>query len=122
MRTVHVDNLDIRVPKGSAFAIETPENMSKMHQVMVTVGKRGSGKSYAVVNFIKYLQDAGAMDRIFIISPTINSNKALLDMLEIDPEDMYEEPTKEALDDILEKIEAEAVEYEEYHEAIKMWR
>ena len=43
-------------------------------------------------------------------------------MLEIDPKDMYEEPSKEALDDILEKIEAEAVEYEEYHEAIKMWR
>lgn len=122
MKTQRVSGLDIKVPKGSAFTIETPPNMPKMHQVMVAVGKRGSGKSYAVVNFLKYLQDARAMDRIFIISPTINSNKSLLDMLKIDQEDMYEEPTKEALDDILEKIEAEAAEYEEHYEAVKLWK
>lgn len=121
MRTKHITGLDIKVPKGNAFNIETPENLPKMHQVCVAVAKRGSGKTVAIANLLKQLKDGRAMDRIFIISPTINSNRAILEMLEVEDEDMYEEPSKEALDDILEKIEAEAVEYEEYHESVKLW-
>ena len=39
--------------------------------------------------------------------PTIQSNKALLDRLKIDPDDIYDPDDLEALDDIKRKIDEE---------------
>ena len=46
-------------------------------------------------------------DRLFIVSLTIQSNKALLDRLRIDPDDIYDPDDLEALDDIKRKIDEE---------------
>ena len=81
MRTQHVPGMEIKVPKGNAFAFETDDMMFKSHQSCLVIGKRGSGKSVIAVNIIERMK----YDRLFIVSPTIQSNKALLDRLRIDP-------------------------------------
>jgi len=81
-----VPGLEIKVPKGNAFAFETDPMMFKSHQSCLVIGKRGSGKSVIAVNIIERMK----YDRIFIVSPTIQSNKALLDRLRIDPDDIYD--------------------------------
>ena len=50
-----------------------------MHQVCIAVGKRASGKSTAVVNLIERMQ----FDYVIAVSPTISSNKELMDRLKI---------------------------------------
>jgi hypothetical protein len=110
------------LPDSSAFNISTPTNLPKMHFVMLAIGKRGSGKTVAIVNYLKYLQDSGCLDRLFIISPSVYSNKHILDLVKFEEEDVYEEPTKKAIDDIIEKINIEAQEYEIYHEKLKAYK
>ena len=118
MRTQKVPNMDIVVPKGSAFAFDTDPMMFPSHQSCLVIGKRGSGKSVIAVNIIERMK----YDRIFIVSPTIQSNKALLDRLKIDPDDIYDPDDLEALDDIKKKIDTERDEYEKYLDDMKKYR
>ena len=97
MRSQKVPNLEIRVPKGEAFAYETDPMMLKLHQVCLVIGCRGSGKSCMAVNIIERMK----YDRVFVVSPTIQSNKALLDRLKIVTDDIYDPDDLEALDDIV---------------------
>ena len=86
MRTKKVPGLEIKVPKGDAFAFETDPMMFKSHQACLVIGKRGSGKSVITTNIMERMN----YDRVFCVSPTIQSNKALLDRLNIDPDDCYD--------------------------------
>ena len=118
MRSQKVPNLEIRVPKGEAFAYETDPMMLKSHQACLVIGKRGSGKSVIAVNIIERMK----YDRVFVVSPTIQSNKALLDRLKIDPDDIYDPDDLEALDDIKRKVDEERDDYERYHDEMKKYR
>ena len=122
MKTQKVKGLDIKVPNTKAFNIETIPELMKMHMCMVVSGKRGSGKTLAVVNLLKKLQETNSLDRVFIISPTVYSNKHILDLIKYDPEDVFEDPTKEALDKVIEAVEQEAADYEDYIEQMKLYK
>jgi len=115
--------MPIIIPKGNTGSkIDTPDDFPALHGVFVCTGRRGSGKSYAAVSLIKHYMDAKCIDRVFCISPTIHSNKALLDLIKIEPEDFYDEPTKDALDDVLAKVEAEAHDYEDFHRKLSLYK
>ena len=118
MRTQKVPGMEIKVPKGQAFAFETDDMMFKSHQSCLVIGKRGSGKSVIAVNIIERMK----YDRIFIVSPTIQSNKALLDRLRIDPDDIYDPDDLNALDDIKRKIDEERDLYEKYLADMKKYK
>lgn len=122
MKEIKVKNLDIQVPKGSAFAYETPKDLPKLHQIMVVCAKKGSGKTVAIVNLFKRYQEGGALDRLFIVSPTFHSNREAFKDLKFDENDVYENANEDSLDSILEKLEQEATDYEEYHESMKEWK
>ena len=114
--------MDIEVPNTSAFAIQTAEGLPKLHALILAVAKRGSGKTVAIINLIRKLQQTGACDRFFIISPTIKSNKKILDMIKIDEDDVYDEPTRASLDSVIEKIEEEGTDYDYYIEQMKLYK
>jgi len=123
MKTSHVKGLGIIVPKKQVGSVvKTPDDMPALHAVIVFCGRRGSGKSFGAISLVKHYMDAGSIDRVFIISPTIHSNKALIDLIKVADEDFYDEPNKAALDDVLEKVEIEAQEYEEYHVKMKQYQ
>ena len=120
MREEHIKgDLKIKPPSGSAFGCETPPAMPKLHQACLVVGPRGSGKSTATVNLVERLP----FDRIFVISPSMKSNKELMDRLKIDPQDVYEDPDDlTCLDSIKAAIEAERDDLERYQEEMKRYR
>ena len=121
MREVKVANMGITVPKGSAFACETPAMMPKMHFLCACIGKRGSGKMVASVNLLEKLQ---VVDRLFYVSPSANSNSTALARLSkmLSPEDMYSNVNDiSILTDIVNKIEKERDDYEEYHRKLKLY-
>ena len=112
-------NLKIVVPKGDAFAYETDYDLPKMHQQLICIGKRGSGKSVAVVNLIKKMN----YDIIILISPTAKSNATLLSMLDIDPENCYDDlEDLTIMEQIKSKMEIEAEEYDSYHKDMKEYK
>lgn len=106
-------SLKINVPSVSAFAHKTHDDLPQMHQQVLCVGKRGSGKTVSVVNLIEKLQ----YDRIFVISPTFKSNISIMQQLNIDEDDIYEDTEDIGIiSEIKSKIEQEAEEYDLYHE------
>ena len=112
-------NLKIEVPKGNAFNYDTHDDLPKMHQQCLVVGKRGSGKTVACVNLVQKLN----YDRIFIISPTFKSNRSSMELLSIDEDDVYEDVDDiSCVDNIMEKIKEEAEEYDHYHEKMAEYK
>lgn len=112
-------NLKIIVPKGDAFAYETDYDLPKMHQQLLCVGKRGSGKSVAVVNLIKKMN----YDIIILISPTAKSNATLLSMLDIDINNCYDDlEDLTIMDQIKSNMELEAEEYDNYHRKMREYK
>ena len=119
MREEVVPNLKIKPPSGSAFGCETPPMMPKLHQACLVVGPRGAGKTTAVVNLVERLP----FDRIFVISPSIKSNRELMKRLKIDPQDVYEDPDDTAcLDAIRSAIDQERDDLERYQQEMKRYR
>jgi hypothetical protein len=88
-----------------------------MHCVTVIVGKRAAGKSVAAINLIEKM----GYDYTIAVSPTMNSNKELMNRLNIehtfdDPDD----PT--TIDKIKEIVNSEARDLERYKHEMKEYR
>ena len=118
MRTHKVPNLEIVPPTQTSGAYDTHPNMLKMHQVCVIVGKRQSGKTTALVSLLERMQ----YDRIIFVSPTMKSNKEILSRLQIDEDDIYEDPDDlTVIDKIKTKVEDEAKDLERYRDEMRRY-
>jgi hypothetical protein len=124
MKVVKLNDADIKVPKGQAFAYTTPPSMPKGHMVSIAVGKRGAGKSVAITNLVKMLN----YDRILCISPTFKSNSLLMKELNIDENDVFEDADDpnvvQKIIDIVEEerddLQAYLDQKKEYQRLLKM--
>lgn len=89
-----------------------------MHQLLLAVAKKGSGKSTAVCNLLAFLKKDKVLDRLFVITSTYESNKPLFDFLglPVDKEDVYnpDSDPKTIVRDIIDKVTQETTEYDEY--------
>jgi hypothetical protein len=123
MRTVGpLPRYKITLPKGSAFQIETPEDQIKMHSMLIAIGKRGSGKTVAITSLLHNLKKDRAMDRLFVITPTWESNKRAFEGLPIAEEDVFHEPEDAAVLEVIKRVEQEKKDLEEYKEKVKLKR
>lgn len=107
-------NMDITVPKGSAFSCETPPMAPKMHLLGAVVARRGGGKGVITAALIERLQ---VVDRLICVSPSASSNKVLLDRFSkiLDPEDIFHDVNDEHVHDkVIVKIEEERDRWEGY--------
>ena len=108
--TQRIKGLQIQAPPGGAFAYETPEPLPKLHQVCVCCGVRGSGKSTAVVNLLEKLP----FHRILAVSPSMKSNKELMDRLDISEDDIFDPDGEDVVKQIRKIIDEERDEWERY--------
>ena len=116
MKTTKVKGLDIIPPKNESGLYTTDTFMPKMHQVCIAVGKRASGKSTAIINLIERMK----FDYCIAVSPTMNSNKELMDRLKIEHtfEDVDDPSVIDKIKDIVIK---EAEDLERYNEELKRY-
>lgn len=116
MKTSKVKGLQIIPPKSESGQYETDTFMPKMHQVCVAVGKRASGKSTAIINLIERMK----FDYTIAVSPTMNSNKELMDRLNI--EHIFEDiDDPNIIDQIKDIVKQEAEDLERYREELKIY-
>ena len=116
MKTAKVKGLDIIPPKSESGLYTTDTYMPKMHQVCVAVGKRASGKSTAIINLIERM----GFDYCIAVSPTMNSNKELMDRLKI--EHTFEDvDDPNVIDKIKDIVKSEAEDLERYKEELKRY-
>ena len=87
------------------------------------VGQRLTGKSYLASQFLAQAQKEKTFDRVYMITPSFNSNKAYFGKY-VNEEDVYE-PTKDSIQNVINSVEADRDEWEEYltkKELFKMYK
>jgi hypothetical protein len=109
------------LPEKSAFTIDTHEAFPKLHTLCIASGKRGGGKSVAIANFIKECKNYNYYDRVWLITPTYYSNKAIWDIADIQEEDVYE-PTVSVIKDLIKLVEAEREEWDHFLHLKEMYK
>lgn len=113
--------IDIKLPKESEFSIKTDPDFIKLPCLAVINGKRHSGKTLSVVNYIREMKKRRYCDRCLVITPTYESNKNTWDICDIDPEDIIL-PSKSALNTVKKIIQSERDEWDAYLERKKMYK
>jgi hypothetical protein len=114
MKTSKIKNLDIVPPSQESGAYKTPDNLPKAHQVCIAVGKRNSGKSTSIVNLIEKM----GYDYCIAVSPTMASNRELMERLNIEHTfDDVDNPN--IVDDIKKIVQDEADDLERFQRELK---
>jgi hypothetical protein len=116
-----------KVPTKPRIVPKHPEHLFPLHSLQAFVGPRGSGKTNACVLLAKAYLDAGSFTRVFVLSPTYDSNAEFEEILQPDPEDVYTDSNNmcQAVTEIVAKIEEEAekyILYLAYKAAYKRWK
>ncbi len=116
MKTQKVKGLNIVPPKHHSGEIETPPHMPRGHFVNVTIGKRNSGKTTAMVNMIEQM----GYDYCIVVSPTMKSNAELMKRLKV--KHTFEDPDcPKVIDKIKDIIEDEAKDLDRYRDELRRY-
>tara|TARA_E500000305_G_scaffold111886_1_gene128766 strand:+ start:1589 stop:2542 length:954 start_codon:yes stop_codon:yes gene_type:complete len=81
--------------------------------LMYVSAVRNSGKSFSVSKMINQAQKENTFDRIYMITPTFLSNKSYFGKFINEETDVFE-PTKDSIQKVIECVEQERNEFEEY--------
>ena len=113
----------MKLPKKKAFSIETTPDQLRLHQLLCIAAPRGTGKMIIGSSWLQSLKKQHCLDRVFIMSPTIVSNREMLAPLEISEEDEYHGPNwADAIQDIVRKAEEEKKDWDNYQEALLLYQ
>jgi hypothetical protein len=120
---------DLKNEKVKAVLLPTPEvpdGLFKLHTLAAFIGCRGSGKTNACVLLAQRYLDEGVFNRVFIISPTFESNPQF-ETLKPDPNDVYKsiQGAIDDLNEILSKVKEDVDDYEkreEYKQVYLRWQ
>ena len=98
----------------------TQPDAFKQPCLQMIVGQRTAGKSYLTSKILAQAKKDNTFDKIYIITPSFNSNKAYFGKY-IDEEDVFE-PTKESISQVIAKVEQDRDEFEQYLEEKEMYK
>ena len=121
MKSKSINLIKTKLPAKSAFTIDTDPDFIKLHTLMVLNGKRGGGKTVALCNLLAEAKRKHYLDRVFVITPTYNSNKTIWDIADIPEEDTFE-PSVSIIKDLIELCEAEKAEWDEYLQQKELYK
>ena len=107
--------LDIQVPRGSAFKIQTEKSFVKLHQLLCVVGKRGSGKTVFIVNFLRMMKEQGCLDKLILITPTYESNKSNFKGLPVDESNIIDPNDPTAVQQVRDIVDIERDLLDQYY-------
>tara|TARA_R100001079_G_scaffold72690_2_gene38652 strand:- start:1395 stop:2339 length:945 start_codon:yes stop_codon:yes gene_type:complete len=99
--------------KTSHYAIRQP-------CLMYVSAVRNSGKSFCVSKMVSQAQKEKTFDRIYMITPTFQSNKSYFGKM-IYEDDVFE-PTKDSIQKVIEKVDEERDEFEDYLRKEKLYK
>jgi hypothetical protein len=110
------------VPVRKVITPIYPPELFRLHTLAAFFGPRGSGKTNGAVLLAQKYIEYGSFTRIYIISPTYESNP-VFEVLNVLPDDVYTDigSILEAIKDIVNKIEADALAYESELAYAELW-
>ncbi|CAL6429370.1 unnamed protein product [Bathycoccus prasinos] len=120
-KTKSIPNLKFKDLGNDAFSVSTPTEHISLNSVILLVAKKQSGKTFFASNLMNQLKQVKACDRIFVISDTFNSNKKMMEHLDIKREDIFSPNDPNVIPEITKRIEAERDDLLEYRQNLKMY-
>jgi len=88
---------------------------------LCVVGKRGSGKTVFIVNFLRMMKEQGCLDKLILITPTYESNKANFKGLPVDEDNIIDPNDPTAVQQVRSIVDAERDLLDEYYEKLDKW-
>ena len=114
MKIKKINAYNSAVDSGVDNLYPTPDNSFKQPCLHMIVGQRNSGKSHLTSLILEQAYKDKTFDVVYIITPSFNSNKAYFGKY-INEENVFD-PTKDSINNVLEKVEADRDEWERYLE------
>jgi len=121
--TKHVSGLgNPEIKSQLAKPRSAPPTMPNRPMLGVVCGSRGSGKSSALINFVKLYAKHHFFDKVIVCSPTFFNDPKLAQLVdERYDSQIVTDVNREAVDDIIESIKADIDEYKTFQAYIKVW-
>ena len=120
MKTSVLDVYNDKVDTGVDNEYPTSRFTFRQPSLHMLCGQRTSGKSYLASKMLSQAQKEKTFDRIYMITPSFNSNKAYFGKY-VNEEDVYE-PTRESISEVIKCVEADRDEWEEYLEKKELYK
>jgi len=122
MKIKTVKNIFSQVPK-SKFDNNWPTSHYQFNhpQLHLITAPRGTGKTHLMSKIVLSGIKEKLYDRIFLISPTAQSNMKQLQDLNIQEEDIFP-PDVNAIQNVINEVEAERDEYQKYLDEMKVYQ
>tara|TARA_R110002096_G_scaffold675_1_gene3956 strand:- start:800 stop:1741 length:942 start_codon:yes stop_codon:yes gene_type:complete len=122
MKIKTVKNIFSQSPK-SKFDNNWPTSLYMFNhpQLHLITAPRGTGKTHLMSKIVLAGINEKLYDRIFLISPTAQSNLKQLQDLNIQEEDIFL-PDVDAIQNVMDEVEAERDEYQKYLDEMKIYQ
>lgn len=126
VRKIHGACANELIKKIEKVKIETPIGAPKMHATCAFIGSCNSGKTNAMINLAKTLEEYGSVNRIIVMSPTFEANEAF-DEITVDKKDVYGgehvlNNTIACVQDVEHKVKMAAKEWDAHLAYIEAWK
>ena len=108
--SLNIYNTNVDNPVSNEYP--TPKTSFRQPCLQMVVGVRNTGKSYLTSKILAQAKKDRTFDRVYIITPSFNSNKSYFGKY-IDEEDVFD-PTKDSINQVIEKVEQDRDEWEKY--------
>ena len=112
MKSSLINVYNDKVDTGVDNEYPTSKKTFRQPALQMIIGQRTAGKSYLASKILAQAQREKTFDRVYIVTPSFNSNKAYFGKY-INEEDVYE-PTRESIAEVIKSVEADRDEWEEY--------
>ena len=112
MKSALINVYNDKIDTGVDNEYPTSKKTFRQPCLQMLIGQRTAGKSYLASKILAQAQREKTFDRVYMITPSFNSNKAYFGKY-VNEEDVYE-PTRESIGEVIKSVEADRDEWEEY--------
>jgi len=119
-KKINLYGKDTEPSQGVSNEYQTSHYAIRQPCLMYVSAVRNSGKSFAVSKLVAQAQKEKTFDKIYMITPTFVSNKSYFGKMI--SEDNVFEPTKDSIQKVIEMVEAERDEFEDYLRKEKLYK
>jgi len=114
--------LKIRNLGNDAYSVDSPSSLWRLPCLFVGISKRTGGKTTLITSAMHEFQKAGCMDVIAVISDTFDSNRKMMENLNIKREHVFSPNDPEAVKKVVDIIEAERDDLQRYRDELERYK
>ena len=114
--------LKIRNLGNDAYSVDSPSSLWRLPCLFVGISKRTGGKTTLITSAMHEFQKAGCMDVITVISDTFDSNRKMMENLNIKREHVFSPNDPDAVKKVVDIIEAERDDIQRYRDELERYK